>query len=148
MQGALSILRGGLLLLGIFAGLWVFGAWLLSWIGGWRRLVEQFGCKEPFDGTITHAASGRVGFIIYRLTLKLGVSDRGLYLAGFSMFRIFHPPLFIPWNQIQAEMRGRGMWAWNGLKLAFPAVPGATVTFYGRELDTVLPYVEGEESEE
>jgi len=144
MQGTLSILQGGLLLLGLFAVMWVVSLWFASRVGGWRRLAELFGFSGLFVGPMTRSASARIRFLVYRRTLRLGVSEQGLFLAPKWSVRLFHPPLLIPWSQIEAEMRGRGIWAWNGLRLTFPAVPNAAITFYARELDIVLPHVGAE----
>jgi len=36
----------------------------------------------------------------YRNCLVVGASPTGLYLAVFFPFRVAHPPLFIPWNEV------------------------------------------------
>jgi len=145
MQGKLTILHGALILLGAFVLLWIGGLWFTAWAGGWRRLAERFGNPPSFEGEVTPASSARIRFFfLYKGTLDLGVSEMGLYLAPRRLYRLFHPPLLIPWTEIQAEMRGRGMWAWSGLHLTFPSVANTTITFYSRELDIVLPYVSDE----
>src|SRR5687768_8642330 len=38
-----------------------------------------------------------------RSCLNISVSDAGLRLSVFPLFRLFHPPLFIPWDHVSAE---------------------------------------------
>jgi hypothetical protein len=46
------------------------------------------------------------GLAHYRNCLVIGASPTGLYLAVFLPFRLAHPPLFIPWNEVTLS-RGR-----------------------------------------
>jgi hypothetical protein len=39
----------------------------------------------------------------YRSCVTLGANARGLYLAVRPLFRIGHPPLFIPWSDVQVS---------------------------------------------
>jgi hypothetical protein len=36
----------------------------------------------------------------YKGCLTVGADSEGLYLATFPFFPLFHPPLFIPWNEV------------------------------------------------
>ena len=40
------------------------------------------------------------GLAHYRNCLVIGANPAGLYLAVFLPFRVAHPPLFIPWNEV------------------------------------------------
>ena len=41
----------------------------------------------------------------YNNILTVGYSETGLYLAVFFLFRVFHPPLLIPWSAIEKRTR-------------------------------------------
>ena len=125
-----------------FAVLWCFILWLSSLAGGWRRLAERYENRMPFDGEITSFVTARLRFVNYSSILRLGTSDLGLYVAPIRIYRFFHPPLFIPWTDIEAEARPGGRLAWGGIRLEFAAVPRTSMTLYGRGADRVAAYVD------
>ncbi|MHB8539126.1 MAG: hypothetical protein ACYDCS_14080 [Candidatus Dormibacteria bacterium] len=38
--------------------------------------------------------------VAYHNCVTIGASPEGLYVAPFFPFRLAHPPLFIPWNEV------------------------------------------------
>jgi hypothetical protein len=50
------------------------------------------------SAAVRHAAPWR--HARYRSCMTLGANARGLYLAVLPLFRIGHPPLFIPWTDV------------------------------------------------
>lgn len=40
-----------------------------------------------------------------RNCLNIAVSEAGLRLSVFPLFRLFHPPLVIPWDQVSVQNR-------------------------------------------
>jgi len=122
-----------------FAALWCFILWGISRTCGWRRLAERFGDTSSFHGEITRFCSARIGFANYTGALRVGATDLGLYLAPMRFFRPFHPPLLIPWTEVEADAREAR--TWRGLRLAFPSVRRVSVVFYGRAVARVLPYL-------
>lgn len=95
------------LFLMFFAGLWISVSLLLSWIGGWAALARSYPLATEFDGrrwrfrsvVVRHANPLR--YTGYGSCVTLGANVRGLYLAVFPLFRIGHPPLFIPWADVR-----------------------------------------------
>ena len=67
--------------------------------GGWSALAARYGAQEPPVGKLFPMERGRVGAAFYRC-LHIHVSDSGLYLSVWFMFRAGHRPLFIPWTQL------------------------------------------------
>jgi hypothetical protein len=91
-------------LLIILAGSVVVGAL----VGGWRKLAERYpaGAAPPLDEERYHATSVRTGWGLlgsayFSSCVTVGVSSRGLSLALWAPFRLFHPPLFIPWEALE-----------------------------------------------
>jgi len=39
-----------------------------------------------------------------RSCLNIGANENGVHLSLFPLFRLFNPPLFIPWDQISAKL--------------------------------------------
>jgi hypothetical protein len=56
-----------------------------------------------------------------------------------QVFRPFHPPLFIPWTEMEAEPLADALS--SGVRLTFPSVRGVCLYLSGRALDLVRPYL-------
>ena len=122
-----------------FVLLWCAVLWLVAWACGWRRLAGRFASSVPFQGAITSFATASIRFANYSGVLNLGVSDWGLYLVPMKLFRPFHPPLLIPWTEVEATLSERSAWYRQGVRLTFPSAPRASIIFYGRAVDHDYP---------
>jgi hypothetical protein len=105
-----------LLALVTFPLLWCGVCLILAHTGGWARLAKKYAAN------ITHARSegrhfsmqsGRVGWVNYNGCLTVQTTDQGLHVAVWPMFRIGHPPLFIPWNEVRGAHTVRFLWVEN-----------------------------------
>lgn len=106
-------------------GLWVAVCFLLSIIGGWSRLAEHYRSQSDFSGTKWQLQSGRLGLTNYGNSLTIGANDDGLYLAVFPLFRVGHPPLWIPWREITTtEHQG---WLFAYRDFSFARTPSVTL---------------------
>jgi hypothetical protein len=77
---------------------------VLSKIGGWAALTQRFRATEPFYGESWGWQSAKFrGWCNYNNCLTVGVSQEALYLSVMIPFRLFHPPLLIPWREIEVE---------------------------------------------
>ncbi len=93
-----------------FTGMWVGMCFVLSVIGGWRRLGTRYACPDPISGTTWQFRSAAMssrpdaffGFlrVSYGRCLKVIANENGLRLSIWFLFRLGHPPLFIPWSDI------------------------------------------------
>jgi len=94
-----------------FVGLWIVIMLLLSLLSGWRSLAGQFRASTPPDGDRFRFTSGSIGFwffpVSYSNCLTVTVGHGGIHLAMFLPFRLFHPPLFIPWAMIETAVGKR-----------------------------------------
>jgi len=89
----------------LFAGLWALFCVIRSLAGGWYKLARLFraqqvfeGSKWPFQGAVMPLGN-RVGYVVGAYRVTVGANRAGLHIACF-LFRILHPPLFIPWEEI------------------------------------------------
>lgn len=80
--------------------LWTAVLFLLSFIGGWKRLAGTFRTELKPSGDSFSAASGCMRVVNYSFVLNAAVSSEGLFLSVLKPFRPFHPGLFIPWSSI------------------------------------------------
>ena len=98
---------------------------LISRMSGWRELSENYPSPGMLDGQMFRfqSASLRLG-TNYGGCLNVGVNQMGLHLSLVALFRIGHPPVFIPWPDISTEEK-RGF-LFRGVELRFarcPSVP-------------------------
>ncbi len=88
----------------LFIILWIGICFLLSLISGWWALSKNYRANYPFSGKKLRMKSATMRWgTNYGGCLTIGANREGLYLAIFPIFRINHPPLFIPWNDISTE---------------------------------------------
>ncbi|HEY1380157.1 MAG TPA: hypothetical protein VGF55_25370 [Gemmataceae bacterium] len=115
------------LLPALFAVLWCGVLLLIGRMGGWSRLAAAYRHDGRFDGYRTRFASGELrGPLLglpcnYGGCLTLGSNPDGLYLAVLPLFRPGHPPLFIPWQDVTAEVK-QG-WLTTSTTFAFRRAP-------------------------
>ena len=91
-------------------------------ISGWGRLAERYTAAGVVPGNLHRFRSARIGWAGYNNCLTFGGDMRGLYVAMFPLFRPGHPPLYIPWHDL--EVYGGDLWVVSYLEFRFPQVPG------------------------
>jgi hypothetical protein len=95
----------------LFVGMWVGICVLLGLFGGWASLANQFRAGEPVQGERFRLASGSSGVrffpVGYGNCLFVTLNETGFGLSILFLFRIFHPPLFIPWREVESAERRR-----------------------------------------
>jgi hypothetical protein len=88
----------------LFVLLWAGVTGLLAILGGWASLATYFRADGPVQGDRFRFVSGSMGIrflpVNYGNCLFVTVNDAGFRLSIFFLFRIFSPPLFIPWKAI------------------------------------------------
>jgi len=95
----------------LFVTLWVLILFISNQMDGWATLARRF--RRTFEptgeirstGTLFSAAYFRY-WTNYSGALHLTSADDALYLSLKFLFRIGHPPLRIPWNEIQISTTG------------------------------------------
>ena len=84
---------------------------LLSLIGGWHELAQQYRASTDNPGKKFRSVSGAVGWkffpVNYGNCLVATVGNAGLGLSILFLFRILHPRLFIPWSAIESVEQRR-----------------------------------------
>ncbi|BDS07039.1 hypothetical protein NT6N_20790 [Oceaniferula spumae] len=95
----------------LFIGGWVSVCWMLSHLGGWHKLAKQYRRQHKPTGKKHFMASAKIGLANYNNCLTLYTSPDGLYLSVWPMFRIGHPPLFLPWSELHNPQSKNFLWA-------------------------------------
>ena len=90
-----------------FLALWLFVSATVSYISGWATLARRYRALEPFVGARWKWQSAQMRwFAGYGNCLTVGSGPEGLYLATVPLFRFKHPPLLVPWSEINiTQMR-------------------------------------------
>jgi hypothetical protein len=128
-------------LLAIVAGSVVVG----GVIGGWRAMAERYPALAvaPLNEERYRFASMRSGWGLFWSSyfgncVTVGVSSRGLSLAVWAPFSLFHPPLFIPWEALEKcrriEHYRQGPWTLVTLR------EGGDFTVTGQAAEAVFRY--------
>ena len=88
----------------VFLILWTLVPIVISYVSGRASLAGQFRFNDTFSGPRWSWQSGQMRFMMnYNRCLTVGASEQGLYLDMNPLFRVGHPALFIPWNEISAK---------------------------------------------
>jgi hypothetical protein len=122
-----------------FIALWCFILWMIALIGGWRKLAASYHDPRDFQGQTLRFQSAQLNWSNYRNILHLGLTERGLHLVPMVLFRPFHRPLFIPWEEIVAEPIQRTLF--GGYQLSFRSAPGVKMTLYQNTFEHILDFL-------
>ncbi|MGH7551484.1 MAG: hypothetical protein ACREMQ_00475 [Longimicrobiales bacterium] len=92
----------------IFAAVSVVLGSFLATAGGWRRAAYRFRAPAALPEATAHfrfvsmrMTGGLLGVASYHSCVTVGLSENGISLALWAPFRLFHPPLFIPWAAVE-----------------------------------------------
>ncbi|MDE3164112.1 MAG: hypothetical protein KGL64_12710 [Acidobacteriota bacterium] len=90
----------------VFFGVWALVGLLISSLSGWWVLASRFSTDEQPFGEVKTAGPLFYGIYLrfwthYSSVVRITAAHDALYLSVLFLFRIGHPPLRIPWNEIQ-----------------------------------------------
>lgn len=76
----------------------------LGWMSGWRRMAAAY--RHPGSGPpLRLVGRSRIGWVQYKNVLRVGMDEEALYLGVLFLFRPGHPPLRVPWSQLEFGTR-------------------------------------------
>jgi hypothetical protein len=110
--------------------------------GGWRRLAERYSAGHEPEGATSSGHTLEVGHVLYKNCVRVGVGERGLYLAVSSPLGLLGrlPPLAIPWSDLVPVGEGRIYWQKAVIvSVGHPEV--ATITLPLRLFQTLQPHL-------
>jgi hypothetical protein len=94
---------------------------IFRWGCGFAQLVAHYGLRSPFVGRKWFWRSARIGRLGYYL-VTVGLNATGLYIAPWWPCRAGHPPILIPWPELQVEEPQR-WWLSQDYQLYAVAMP-------------------------
>jgi len=117
-----------------FAGLWSFVLWLISILGGWSKLANQFRRRESVTGTTWWFQSAELRRFApgnYGSCLRIVANQDGIGFSVLFPFRICHPPLFFPWSDILVEQK-MVFFIFKRVRFTFPLEPTVSIVVTNR----------------
>ena len=93
-------------ILGLLIGIFAFATipYVLAKIGGWAKLAQYYSWTgEPVAKEWRRWQSARFNLCQYNNALSIGTSERGLFFKMIYVFKMGHPPLYIPWQDISTS---------------------------------------------
>jgi hypothetical protein len=79
---------------------------LICRLSGWATLARRFRATIPFTGQTLSWKSARMRWGAgYNNCLTIGADPAGLSLSMAFLFRLGHPPLFLPWHEVSIRRR-------------------------------------------
>lgn len=92
----------------VFVAVSVLVGSALAGAGGWRAMADRYPgdrASAPPDESYRFAsartAGGLLGTAAYNSCVTVGLGAGGISLELWAPFRLFHPPIFIPWEAIE-----------------------------------------------
>lgn len=101
-------LAGMLILLGVIFPIVISS---LATLSGWEQLASHYRLQGDFPQGGHRFQSMMLNNASYRRILRMVETPQGVYLVPMGLFRLDHPPLFIPWNTIQIKEQPT-WWGW------------------------------------
>ncbi len=87
-----------------FIAMWLFVSFIFSRLTGWNKLSGKYRAQSIPKIKLMRAVQVSWDSLMLAGNIyTLGGSDNGLHLGVLFPFRFCHPPLFIPWQDIEAK---------------------------------------------
>ncbi|MBM4070661.1 MAG: hypothetical protein FJ271_17155 [Planctomycetes bacterium] len=77
--------------------------WLLGWAGGWRAVARVYPASGPPTGIRFGMQRCQFGWVGYNGCMTMHVSEEGLRIEVWWIFRFGHPTLLIPWSALHVH---------------------------------------------
>ena len=119
-----------------FVFIWLLAVFLLSALGGWRKLQKAYRKNGDFGGRILSFQSANIGNVNYGNCIKIGMDERELFLGVFIIFRLFHPDLLIPLTEVSGREIKKYLF-FKFVELTFQEAPGVKVRITKSLADTL-----------
>lgn len=121
----------------LFVSIFVFVMPLVAKMGGWSLLAQHYAVQLPFAGQRFRFRSAQLrGHTNYGNCMTFGADSFSLYMAVIILFRVGHPPLLIPWQDV--TMREVRAWLVPAVEMRFAKEPQINVRISRRLAEELL----------
>ncbi len=125
-----------------FVALWVLVGTVVGRWSGWYSLAERYRANTTFQGETWRFQSAQMRYLShYNNCLTFGADPQGLSIAMFFILRAGHPPLFIPWGELELQPNRRLFV--SGYELRFRQVPGVYMWVWAKLGEKILRASQG-----
>lgn len=135
------------IVIAIFAGVLIVfplfwsGVLGLISLGGWRKLARQYReMRGPSGDRLPGARSIRLNLANYNGVISAYAGREGLYMSVMFLFRPFHPPVLIPWGDIQPQ-GSANIFFFSYQKLKVGREGTVSLSIPQRWFDQIAPYL-------
>jgi hypothetical protein len=112
-----------------------------SVLGGWAELARFYRQCGTFTGDRRRFESLRLGWVHYNHCAVLGISDEGLFLSLIPVFRLWHPPLLIPWTELTLDWKKTFVFESVYLEVRARQAPDCAICLYSGPFGRTLAQV-------
>jgi hypothetical protein len=103
--------------------IWLAALWLIAHLGGWVSLASVYPAHTaPAGDRFRHQSVQVNNWLGYNGAVNFVAGIAGLHLTVFVLFRPFHSPIQVPWQEIRAT-RTRVWWFIPAVRLTFARAP-------------------------
>ena len=120
-----------------FCAIWLVVCIVVSFMSGWWSLSRRYRTERTLATTINWASGSFRHIVGYQRVLRMTSNAEGLYLSVTKLFRLGHPPLFIPWSEIGVQPE-RGFLFLRWRTLLFDRTKRIPLTLRGKTADRIL----------
>jgi hypothetical protein len=90
----------------VFLAVWISMLGGISFLGGWGRLARHYRAAGPTPRGLAWQTLVLDRGIAFRGSVSAAADDRGVYFQVWPIYRAFHPPLMIPWEDLRSQRQG------------------------------------------
>lgn len=112
-----------------FGALWCGILKFAAWVGGWTALARAYPHSGDFPPDRLGMQSASFGLSNYSAVLTVAADRDGLYMRPMVLFKFAHPPLFIPWVDIEAQEKS---FIFTRYHFRFAGAPGVVMRTWTR----------------
>ncbi|MCB0034284.1 MAG: hypothetical protein KDE51_09705, partial [Anaerolineales bacterium] len=121
----------------VFPLFWSTIVFMISLLGGWATIAERYPYREPLNPKCFSLQSGILRYMMnYNGVLKICVDDEGLYFSVLFLFRPGHTPFFVPWEEIEGQVRQH--FFYKVVDFRFAQTPTIPFYIYKRSADKIV----------
>lgn len=92
----------------VFGAGWIAICAVLAVVSGWRDLAQKYSARQPPEGEKFRFRNANMRYTAsYNGCVTFTANAHGLGMSVLFLFRIGHPPLFIPWFRIEISEERR-----------------------------------------
>jgi len=126
----------------LLPSLWVLIFFSLSRIGGWSKMADSYSAPHDLSGPQWERgqtlAFARVSLVPanYTKTARLSCSDDALYISLPPFLSLFHPPLRVPFDDMDVEIKPSKLS--DMAIITFKRAPGVKMIVRNREKEALM----------